>query len=61
MQNNMIIYLKDAMKTEGCTMEAAVRDALTDLQHICTLQNIDFKERLKAATDMYKQEHKRRN
>jgi hypothetical protein len=51
MQNNLLNYLEGAM---GCTIDAAVRDVLTDLQHICTSQNIDFEERLETATDIYK-------
>ena len=45
-------YAKDV----GCTDSAAIRDALTDLQHLCDEQGLDFVERAAAASQVYAEE-----
>lgn len=33
-------YLETTMKEDGCTLNAAIRDTLTDLMHLCTIHHI---------------------
>ena len=48
--------LRAYAKEVGCTDSAAIRDALTDLQHICDAQGLDFIERPAAASEVYAEE-----
>ena len=45
-------YAKDV----GCDEAAAIRDALTDLQHLCDEHGLDFVERAGAAAEVYAEE-----
>lgn len=45
--------LREYAKDTGCSESDAIRDVLTDLQHLCDEQGLDFIERTTASTAVY--------
>lgn len=52
-KHNLMTYMETTMKEDGCTLNAAIRDTLTDLMHLCTIHHIDFKDRMESAKEVH--------
>ncbi len=56
LRNSLSDLLRDYAENEGTDLQSALRDALTDLQHIADAEQLDWEKALVGSEEVYNEE-----